>query len=121
MTVQPVTIVNSTNAAYPNVLQASWTGLANGDTGAPIAYPQHADKTVHVKGTFGTGGTIVWEGSNDGVTYITLTDAQGNAISKTSEAIEVVEENTLWVRPHVTAGDGTTALSCFVVGTKGTR
>lgn len=121
MTVQPVAIVDKTTAAFPNVIQASWSGLLNGDTGAPLSYPQFADKTVHVKGTFGVGGTIIFEGSNDGVTYVSLTDPQGNAFSKTAEAIEVLEENPLWVRPRVSAGDGTTSLSCYLVGTKGSR
>jgi len=69
-----------------------------------------ADYSVQFEGTFGTGGSITFEGSNDGTNYRALTDPQGNAITKTAAAIEQIEEAVRWVRPAVTAGDGTTAL-----------
>lgn len=88
-----------------------WAGMANGDTGAPIKLPAHADRSVHISGTFGAGGTCVMQGSNNSSSYVTLTDPQGNALSKTAEAVEVIEEVTLLTRPNVTAGDGTTAIT----------
>lgn len=94
----------------------SWVGLLNGDDGSPIAMAGSPDRSVQVLGTFGTGGTIVFEGSNDGgTTYFTLTDPQGNAISKTAAAGEQVVELTGLVRPRVTAGDGTTNLKCYLL------
>ena len=93
----------------------SWTGLLNGDDGAPVEMPGSADRSIQFLGTFGAGGTIVLEGSNDGTNYVTLTDPQGNAISKTAAAIEAVLELTRWVRPRVTAGDGTTALEAHLL------
>jgi hypothetical protein len=93
----------------------SWTGLLNGDTGAPIEMAGHTIKCAQLKGTFGAGGTIVMQGSNDGVTYVTLTDPQGNSVSKTAEAIEQIQETTRYIRPSVTAGDGTTDLSVYMV------
>jgi hypothetical protein len=103
------------NQAGANAQVIAWEGLLNGDDGDPIKIPGSTVRSAHVKGTFGSGGTIVIEGSNDGSTYVTLTDPQGNAISKTSEAIETLEENTLWVRPRVSAGDGTTDLKCYLL------
>lgn len=89
----------------------TWSGLANGDTGEPVEVPGHADKTVQIEGTFGAGGTCVIQGSNNGSQYQSLTDPQGNAISKTAAALEMVAEHTRYIRPNITAGDGTTSLS----------
>lgn len=72
--------------------------------------PGSSVRSVQFTGTFGTGGTILLEGSNDGTNYVTLTDPQGNAISKTAAGIEAIEETTVYIRPRVSAGDGTTSL-----------
>ena len=88
----------------------TWTGLLNGDDGSPIEMPGSSDRSIQFTGTFGVGGTIVLEGSNDGTNYVSLTDPQGNAISKTAAGIEAVMELTRYIRPRVTAGDGTTSL-----------
>lgn len=97
-------------------LQVSWEGLANGDNGNAQQIGQFGDKSVHVKGTFGTGGTCVIQGSNDGATWKTLTDPQGNALSFTAEAIEQILENVRYYRPNVTAGDGSTSLNVYIYG-----
>lgn len=93
----------------------SWTPLANGDSGAPVQMPGAALRSIQITGTFGSGGTIVFEGSNDGTNYVTLTDLQGNAVSKTAAAIEGIQEVTLYVRPRVTAGDGDTSLTATLL------
>lgn len=96
-----------------------WTPLTTtDDIGIPIDMPGSADRTIQFTGTFGAGGTIVLQGSNflvptpgTDADWFTLTDPQGNAISKTAAGGEAVLELTRWVRPKVTAGDGTTSLS----------
>lgn len=93
----------------------SWTPLANGDSGAAITMPGSADRAVQITGTFGAGGTVVIEGTIDGTNYVTLTDPQGNAISKTAAAIEAISEIVSQIRPRVTAGDGTTALTVTMI------
>jgi hypothetical protein len=93
----------------------SWTPLANGDSGSPLEMPGSSIRSVQFTGTFGAGGTIVFEGSNDGTNYVTLTDPQGNAISKTSAGIEAILELTRYVRPRVSAGDGTTSLTATLL------
>lgn len=90
----------------------TWTGLLNGDDGAPYEGGDWGDRTVQFAGTFGAGGTIVLEGSNDGTTYFTLTDPQSTAISKTAAGLEQVVELPRYMRPRVTAGDGSTSLVC---------
>jgi len=93
----------------------TWTGLLNGDDGEPVKLVFAPDRSIQFFGTFGTGGTIVLEGSNNGTNYVVLTDPQGNNISKTAEGIEMVTELTLWVRPRVTGGDGTTSLTAILL------
>lgn len=94
-----------------------WDGLLNGDIGSPIEMPGSSDRSIQFTGTFGVGGTIVLQGSNmatpvesTDADWFTLTDPQGNVISKTAAGGEAVTELTRWVRPKVTAGDGTTDL-----------
>jgi hypothetical protein len=89
-----------------------WT-LANGDDGTPVSLSEFSDRSVQFSGTFGAGGSVQLEGSNDltsPTTWNLLTDYQGNNIVKTSASLEGVEEPTVWVRPKCTAGDGTTSI-----------
>lgn len=94
-----------------NTVLATWANMANGDVGAPVAYPRHADKSVQVTGTFGAGGSVAVQGSNDGANYAALNDNGGTVIAITAAAVKGVGENTRSVRPAVTAGDGTTSLT----------
>lgn len=102
-----------------NLARVVWTGLLNGDTGAPVEMGDWADRTVQITGTFGVGGSINMEGSCDKSTetptYFILTDPQGTAITKTAAAGEVFEESPLLIRPNVTAGDGSTSLTVKMV------
>jgi len=97
----------------PNVpgKTASWTGLTNGDDGDPLpteAILQYLDRTFQVTGTLGSGGTVLIEGTNDGVNWATLSDPQGVLLSITALGIYQVIQVTLKMRPRVSAGDGTT-------------
>lgn len=89
---------------------ASWADLAVGDSGDAMPFSQYTDKSVQVFGTFG-GATLRVEGSNDGNHWAVLTDPQGNDLLLTTAKIEMVTEATLYVRPNVTGGDGTTSLT----------
>lgn len=101
-----------------NVQWVLWEGVNGTGSGVPIKSPKFSDKTVHFFGTWG-GATFVMQGSNDpranpehanhaSADWITLTDAQGNAISKTTtNAGEVIEENYMWIRPLASGGTGT--------------
>lgn len=90
-----------------------WTPMTNSgsDVGTPVEMPGSADRSVQVTGTFGTGGSVRIEGSNDGTNYAVLTDPQGNALDITTAKIETIMELTRYIRPRVTAGDGTTSLT----------
>lgn len=113
--------VETANNTFGNDARfVSWTPLANGDTGTPYAMPGFADRSVQVGGTFGVGGTVVIEGTLDGTNYIVLTDPQGNAISKTAAAIETISEIVKFIRPRVSAGDGTTAITVTLMARRPT-
>lgn len=89
----------------------TWSGLLNGDTGAPFEGGDWVDRCVQVFGTFGTGGTLTVQGSNNGSNWNTLKDSFGTAIQLTSAGVVQVMEVTRYIRPSITAGDGSTNLT----------
>ena len=94
-----------------NVHFLQWTPLLNGDSGAPFSMSGYADRSAQIVGTFGAGGTVLLEGSNDGTNYATLNDPQGVAISKTATGIFEISQIVKFIRPRVSAGDGTTSIT----------
>src|ERR1700678_858261 len=84
----------------------TWTPLAtSGDVGQALQRTDLDDRSVQVVGTF-SSATLVFEGSNDGVNYFTLSNPSGTALTFTAAGLMQVTEATAWVRPHVTAGSG---------------
>jgi hypothetical protein len=90
---------------------ATWANMQNSDDGQPIELANFADRSVQVFGTFGAGGSVRIEGSIDGTNYAPLTDPQGNTLDINTAKIEAVIELVRWIRPVVTAGDGSTSLT----------
>lgn len=119
MAEKPYTIL-VTGRENEGVALLKWAALAQGDTGAPFKFPRHTDRSVHVKGTFGVGGTCVIEGDLEvaPASYATLNDPQGNPLSFSAEKIESILENATNIRPRVSAGDGTTALDVYLLMSK---
>lgn len=104
------------NQSFPingnsDFMLVTWNGLTVNDTGLPFVLSQYADRSVQVAGTFGAGGLVVIEGSNDSSIYATLNDPQGNAISITGPKIETISEIVVAIRPKVTVGDVTTSVN----------
>ena len=99
-----------------NTITYAWSGLLNGDTGAPVYAPDFADRSFQLTGTFGVGGSVNIEGSLDGTNYAVLRDPQGVALTLTAASLKAVLESVLWIRPNVTAGDGTTSLIVTLYG-----
>ena len=99
---------------YGNVVVIyTWTPLVNGDSGLPVMGPGWADRSFQIEGTFGVGGTVVIEGSNEltPTNYRTLNDPFGNALSITQAGVYELTQIALWMRVRVSAGDGTTSVS----------
>lgn len=99
---------------------ATWAGMAVGDDGERIELANFADRSVQVTGVFGAGGNVRIEGSLDGVNYAPLTDPQGNNLDINAAKIEAITEIVRYIRPRVTAGDGTTLLTVTML-LKGTN
>jgi len=93
-----------------------WSNLANGDTGSWLQIPYGAEKCAIAYGTFGAGGSIAIEGANEIIASpanaIPLHNPGETVIALTSSGqVQQVLESTFQIRPHVTAGDGTTLLT----------
>lgn len=108
--------VNAASKDFADCRAVTWGPLTTTNVdGSPVGFMGSADKSIQVTGTWGAGGTLVFQGSNDGTTWFTLNDLQTVALSKTANFLEGVAESTLYVRPLVTAGDGTTSLTAVMV------
>lgn len=111
-----VTPISYANGEKAHVV--TWSALANGDDGSAIELFGSSDRSIQVTGTFGAGGSVRLQGSNDGSNWAALTDPQGNDLNITSAKIEAITEITRYIRPLVTAGDGTTSLVVTVFARK---
>lgn len=100
---------------------ASWASLASGETGQAVAIGGYAGpKTIQIGGTFGVGGSVAIQGSNDGTNWDTMSifDLQAGAyvlLTAISTAqFAMLIENPRFVRAVVTGGDGSTAIRVFI-------
>ena len=94
----------------------TWAALTNttSDVGAAVELPYAKKLTIQAFGTFGTGGNLRFQGSNDGTNWHALNDVTGTHINLTAAGLEAAVELPRYVRPIVTAGDGTTSLTCIL-------
>lgn len=67
---------------------------------------------MQASGTFGSGGSVQLEGSNDGVNWVKLSPAALTSAGMTTTL--GAEERPRYIRPNVTAGDGTTSLTVSI-------
>jgi hypothetical protein len=95
-----------------------WMGMADGDTGEPLYLSHSSDKTVQIYGTFGSGGSVTIQGSNNKAseeqTYATLHKIDLSALTYTAAGIDVIIDNPIAIRPSVTAGDENTSLNVIL-------
>lgn len=94
-----------------NVAIYTWT-LTGSDSGQPIQGPGYTDRSFQLTGVF--GGTVVIEGSNDGVNYVTLTDPFDNPLSFAAAALKQLLQICLWLRPRASGVNSVvvTAVCC---------
>jgi hypothetical protein len=87
-----------------------WAGIGNGQAGtfAPKT-PGYGKVFVQVTGTFGSGGSIELDGSNDGFNWVKLSSAA--LTSAGFFAALGANEKPKYIRPNCTAGDATTSLN----------
>lgn len=96
----PVTSSNYSTGQSANV---RWTGETG--TGVPADMGIYSDITVQAVGT----GTVTIEGSNDGTNWAALNTTAGEAVSldATANAMAVLLEHPLFIRPVVAGGTAT--------------
>lgn len=104
-----------------DVLYIQWAGLASGDTGRPVSFPQFADKTLTIYGNL-AAQAATFEGTDDprgnpdnpahaSAVWVPCTDSlDGGALSKTANAGEIILQNYAWIRP-VMGGVGATGVN----------
>jgi len=98
----------------------TWAAVTNGSDGTFADLGDFADKAVQVIGTLGVGGSISVQGSNDGTNFVTLTKPGGTAATFTALGVCAIVENTRYIKPIVTAGDGTTSLTAILFARRAT-
>lgn len=103
---------------YPakGAIKVEWAGLTNNEAGSPSTAIPYRDKTVGVFGTF-DACTVTIEGSMDGVNWVTLKNPLGDNLAFSSEAVEAVLENPIFIRPVVSdAGTSNADLTVVLAG-----
>ena len=91
-----------------SVRMVTWDRLVAASlTGTPFENPEFVDNCVQIVANTAGGATCVIEGSNDGVIYGALFNAQGVALSVTATAApKQIVERPLWIRPRISGGNG---------------
>jgi hypothetical protein len=115
-TTPPTTVANpSALGEYDRVNRKAWT-LGAGDDGAPVTLPNHADRSIQVSGTF-SGATLTLQNTIDGSNWLTLRDVHNDTMSFTSAPTytPVISPATLSIRPIVSGGDGSTAITVTIL------
>ena len=98
-----------------SVILVVWEALtsANSD-GSLVEIVEWADRTVQVIGTFDSA-TLVWQGSNNGLIWATLSDAGGAPLTFTSAGLSEVLEVPRYVRPSTSGGGGSQDIDVLLV------
>lgn len=99
---------NDANSRQADGVTRTWAAIPNGNTGDPVAGPWD-NAFFTATGTIGVSGSVQIEGSNDGVTWQKLSPAALTALP--GMFVLGVTERPKYIRPNVTAGDGTTAIT----------
>lgn len=100
------------------VSSTTWSPLLTTDVGSAESCARLSDRSVEISGTVGAGGSVNIQGSNDGVNWFTLTAlaaaTPGLVLATAPPGIYQLIENTIFVRPSVVSGDGTTSLTVIL-------
>lgn len=116
-TIPPIPITSGS----VDLIGISWGPMKFGDVAVPIISGSIVDHSIQVEGTFGAGTSVTLSGSNDGQNYHALTDPYGTTVAINTAAIKQTTEVTSWIKPAITAGDGTESLTITVSVRRGYR
>ncbi len=111
--------VTPTTKTFYDRIEYVWAGMVTGDTIVAQQVPANCgDRAVQFSGTFAGGTSMSFTGSlipGGAGTYATLTDPQGNAITKTAAGLEQVTELTDWVAPTIASGSADSVTCTLIV------
>lgn len=83
----------------------SWLAVTEADTCGPMDFPDLADKTVHVAGTFGGASVAIFGANNNFATAgAALRGPDSVAIAITAETVKQILENPKQIKPVPTGG-----------------
>jgi hypothetical protein len=107
--VNEVEFTQDSNKKTDRVKVFMWTLSTADPQGDALVLPSHADKTIQVYGTFGSG-TVDIQGANHPTspTWSNLTDQSDNFLAFTSAKIEVIIQNPYQIRPVISGSTGAT-------------
>lgn len=101
-------VSNPVKTLHQSVIQ--WTAAAGGDTFAAAQLSRVPYSImIAVTGTFGAAASIALHGSLDGTNYFALKDRSDTAIAITAAGLANVGDAPLYIKPVLSAGDGSTA------------
>jgi hypothetical protein len=107
-------------AAFAGGHLVTWSAIPNGQQGIGWSIgPFWATLTAQLTGTLGAGGSVTMEGSMDNTNWGSLHQAGGTVATLTALGLVSIVELPLYIRPNVTAGDGTTALTVQLLAVGG--
>ncbi len=117
----PEIAFSRTRPGHAGNRSGTWGPLAGSDTGSWLEITRFVDRTIQVYGTFDSA-TCTMQGSNDprvltdpaSAVAFTLTDPQGNNFARTTAGGEVIAEAPRFVRPVITGGGGSCALTVAI-------
>lgn len=93
----------------------TWTPVTEADTCVPADFPDLADKSIHVAGTFGGASVALFGANNDFATAgAALRDPSSTVIAITAETVKQVLENPKQIKPVATGGTGQ-SLSIYIL------
>lgn len=104
---------------FQSTMQLSWTALTttNGDGAWTFLSANYRDRSVQVTGTFG-GGTMTiqvsndpWNATNTVTNAFSAQDTALAAITFTAAGMKTILTPSVWIRPLLSGGDGTTTLN----------
>ena len=92
-----------------------WEALtSSNNNGSLVELVEWADRTVQVIGTFDSA-TLLLQGSNNGLIWVTLSDAASSPLTFTSAGLSEILEVPRYVRPSTSGGGGSQDIDVLLV------
>lgn len=99
------------NAGEGEAWRVQWPLLAGSDDGEAIVLNAYRDRSVQAEGTFDSG-TVTMKGSNDGGTnFEGVRDPSSTALTFTAAGLKGVLEAAHKIKPVVSGGGGSCAIT----------